>query len=223
LNVSKGSRSTIIGVASGALMMAVLAPSMVMAGGQTIDTVKVQGNVKVTNPTNGNPLDVDVTGNTPVSGSVNVSSPIKTQQGGQSTVVQGEEVPNMGLFNAAGAPNTIPVSTFGGGGGFLGAIDCTTENTVSLSHTVDIAGGTEGESDQVVTGIISYGTDAQITIASGALNINLPVVKILHNSTHPYQATALGNGLTLTDDLRVTCRDATGANDGTGGAVIIGQ
>lgn len=134
---------------------------------------------------------------------------IKDSGGG---AIDAKAVPDMGLFEAEGSTGALAVRTFGGGGGFLGAADCTESLTDGLPNTVSI-------SNAIVTGIIITGTNATYTATSAAIGGGaLPLLNFTVSNSDTSEFVGLGNGLSLTDALTFTC---TAGN--AGNIVVIGQ
>lgn len=134
---------------------------------------------------------------------------IKDSGGG---AIDAKAVPDMGLFEAAGSTGAVAVRTFGGGGGFLGAADCTASLADGLPNSVSIT-------NSIVTGIIITGSNATYTATSAAIGGGaLPLLKFSVDAATPQAFIGLGNGLSLTDALTFTC---TAGNNGN--IVVLGQ
>ncbi|HEX2294492.1 MAG TPA: hypothetical protein VHN37_04205 [Actinomycetota bacterium] len=135
---------------------------------------------------------------------------IKDSTGG---AVDSERIPDMGLTDAAGSSGAIAVRNFAGGGGLLGAGDCTASTEPAqgpLPNTVTLDGG------HVVTGIIITGTGT-VRITTDALG-PIPLANLTVNAENPNEFVGLGNGLTVTTPLHFTGVDGTACN-----FVILGQ
>ena len=139
---------------------------------------------------------------------------IKDSGGG---AIDAKRIPAMGLFDARGSNGAIAVRNFAGGGGFLGAIDCNAAPPQSNTTTLG--------SGAIITGIImtgnAAGADAVLGVQSAAIGpINLMHMRV--NAAHPNDFVGLGNGLTLTDDLTLTCDNGAGGA-GQGQVIVLGQ
>jgi hypothetical protein len=133
---------------------------------------------------------------------------IKDSGGG---AIEASKVDPMGLFGAAGSSGAVAVRNFAGGGGFLGAADCTESTADGLTNVVSVT-------NSIVTGMIFTGTDGTFTVTSDAVGAGvLPLLKFRVSTATPNEFVGLGNGLTLTDALTITC---TGTN---GNVVVLGQ
>ncbi|MDQ3957719.1 MAG: hypothetical protein M3273_05285 [Actinomycetota bacterium] len=133
------------------------------------------------------------------------TSKIKDSDGSN---VESEVVGPMGFLQADGSDGALAVRTFGGGGGLLGAGDCTASTEPAqgpLKNTVTLGNGA------VLTGIIITGTGT-VRMTSAALNSNLPLANFTVNADHPNEVVDLGNGLTLTAPMTLTGIDGTACN-----------
>lgn len=127
--------------------------------------------------------------------------------------VESAAIPNMGLTDAPGTSGAVAVRNFAGGGGLLGAGDCTASTEPAqgpLPNTVTLGGG------NIVTGIIITGTGT-VRITTDALG-PVPLANFVVNAEHPNEFVGLGNGLTTTTPLHFTGIDGTACN-----FVILGQ
>ena len=124
--------------------------------------------------------------------------------------LESEVIEDMGLLQAEGSSGALAVRNFAGGGGFLGAGDCTATTADGRPNFVEV-------SNVIVTGIIFTGTDAQIGVQSTAVG-PIDLLKFRVNANHPNEFIGLGNGLTATAPLTFTCVDG-----GTGEFVVLGQ
>lgn len=142
---------------------------------------------------------------------VRVKNAVKVKDTGGGRI-NSSAVPDMGLFGAEGSTGAIDVRNFAGGGGFLGAADCTETQADGLLNSVSIT-------NSIVTGFIITGTDAVFTVTSDAVGGGvLPLLNLSVGQPGPRNfVAALPTGLTLTDALTFTC---TGTN---GNIVILGQ
>jgi hypothetical protein len=136
----------------------------------------------------------------------------KVKDSGGGTI-ESAAIPDMGLTDAPGTDGAVAVRNFAGGGGLLGAGDCTASTDPAqgpLPNTVDLSGG------HIVTGIIITGTGT-VRITTDALP-GLPLANFVVNAEHPNEFIGLGNGLTVTTPLHFTGIDGTACN-----FVILGQ
>ena len=141
---------------------------------------------------------------------VKVTNAVKVKDS-TGDALESEEVAPMGLFGAEGSSGAVAVRNFAGGGGFLGAADCTASTADGLTNVVSVT-------NSIVTGMIFTGTDGVFTVRSDAVGGGqLPLLNFRVTADHPNEFVGLGNGLTLTDALTVTC---TGTN---GNVVLLGQ
>lgn len=133
---------------------------------------------------------------------------VKDSGGGR---INSSAVADMGLFGAEGSTGAIDVRNFAGGGGFLGAADCTETQADGLLNRVSVQ-------NAIVTGILITGTDATFTVTSDAVGAGvLPLLNFTVSNQNPSFVAALPTGLTLTDALTFTC---TGTK---GNIVLLGQ
>lgn len=131
------------------------------------------------------------------------------------SAIESESIGPMGLLQAEGSDGAIAVRNYAGGGGILGAGDCTASTEPAqgpLKNTVNISGG------DIVTGVIVTGTGT-VRVTSAALgNHQLPLANFTVNAENPNEFVGLGTGLTLTSQLRFTGIDGTACN-----FVVLGQ
>ena len=140
---------------------------------------------------------------------VKVKGAVKTADT-NGDAIESEVIEDMGLLQAEGSAGAIAVRNFAGGGGFLGAGDCTATTADGRPNFVEV-------SNVIVTGIIATGTDATIGVQSTAVG-PIDLLKFRVNASHPNEFIGLGNGLTATAPLKFTCVDG-----GTGEFVVLGQ
>ena len=137
------------------------------------------------------------------------------QRDSNGNVIQAQPIDEMGLTEAEGSAGAVAVRNFAGGGGLLGAGDCTASTDPAqgpLSNTVTLGGG------HIVTGIIVTGTGT-VRITTEAVGQGLvPLANFVVNPDHPNEFIGLGNGLTVTTPLTFTGIDGTACN-----FVILGQ
>lgn len=128
---------------------------------------------------------------------------------------------NLGLFQAAGSDGAIAVRNFAGGGGFLGAADCSA--ATALGDTITLP--TANNVGRIVTGIIVTGSNASAAVSSEQVDTlfglpataDFPVANITTTAENQTQSLSLGNGLTLTAPLKIKC------NGTNGNIVVLGQ
>jgi hypothetical protein len=131
--------------------------------------------------------------------------------------IESEVIPDMGLLAAEGSDGALAVRNFAGGGGFLGAGDCTDGTDPAAGNFLE---NFVTVSNVIVTGIIITG-DGVVTVSSAALN-DIPLLNFTVNNQNPNEFVGLGNGLTATAPLTFTCTNGAGG-DGNAGFVILGQ
>ena len=133
----------------------------------------------------------------------------------QGDPIESSPVRRMGLLDAKGSSGAVSVRTYSGGGGILGAGDCTASTEPAqgpLANVVEIGNG------NVVTGLIITGTGT-IRVTSQELGSNaVPLANFVVNSSNPNESIDLGNGLTASSQLRFTGIDGTACN-----FMVIGQ
>ena len=131
------------------------------------------------------------------------------------SAVESEAIDDMGLTQAEGSEGAIAVRNFAGGGGLLGAGDCTASTEPAqgpLKNTVTLAGG------HVVTGIIITGTGTVRITTQAVGSGQVPLANFVVNAENPNEFVGLGNGLSITTPLTFTGIDGTACN-----FVIVGQ
>ena len=135
---------------------------------------------------------------------------VKDSAGG---TIESAAIPAMGLTDAPGTNGAVAVRNFAGGGGLLGACDCTASTEPAqgpLPNVVTLGGG------RIVTGIIITGTGT-VRVTTDALG-PIPLANFVVNAQNPNEFIGLGNGLTTTTPLHFTGVDGTACN-----FVILGQ
>ena len=198
-------RSRFAGVMGIILLFAVLAPPVVNAAIQRVrvaNRVAVEGRVRVTN----NQVVVR-TGDE----ALNIADST-----GDSVEAQG--VGTMGEFDAPGSAGALAVRNFAGGGGVLGAGDCTAStgrpNVILLDGVI-------------VTAVMVTGTNGRVTLASNQTTVDptvfdsilaLRVDSVSHNESMEF-----GNGMTIPGALRLTGSASGGSGDGDCQYVVLGQ
>jgi hypothetical protein len=138
-------------------------------------------------------------------------------------VVESQTVAPMGLAAAPGSPGALAVRTYGGGGGFLGAGDCTATDVDGLDNV-------ESVTNKIITGIIITG-DNPTTTPDGLIRVTsdfvdptgqLSLANFRVNAANPQVFIGLGNGLTATDAINFT-GTAAGGGPGSCKWILIGQ
>ncbi|HYP25054.1 MAG TPA: hypothetical protein VEV43_15920 [Actinomycetota bacterium] len=131
------------------------------------------------------------------------------------STVESEPIADMGLTQAEGSDGAIAVRNFAGGGGLLGAGDCTASTEPAqgpLPNTVTLSGG------HIVTGIIITGTGTVRITTQAVGQGQVPLANFVVNANHPNEFVGLGNGLSITTPLTFTGVDGSACN-----FVVIGQ
>ncbi|MGH2754282.1 MAG: hypothetical protein ACRDLB_07580 [Actinomycetota bacterium] len=129
--------------------------------------------------------------------------------------IESEAIGAMGLLQAPGSDGALAVRNYAGGGGLLGAGDCTASTDPAqgpLQNVVEITGG------DILTGIIITGTGTVTVTAESLGNHQIPLANFTVDANNPNEFIGLGNGLTLTAPVRFTGQDGTACN-----FVIVGQ
>lgn len=129
--------------------------------------------------------------------------------------VESESIEPMGLTQAEGSTGAIAVRNYAGGGGLLGAGDCTASTEPAqgpLPNTVTLSGG------HIVTGIIITGTGTVRVTTQAVGSGQVPLANFTVNAENPNEVVGLGNGLSVTTPLTFTGIDGTACN-----FVVIGQ
>lgn len=140
---------------------------------------------------------------------VRVKGAVKVKDSGGGTI-SASSIGNMGLFEAEGSTGAIDVRNFAGGGGVLGAADCAAATPIESSVSVTNA---------IVTGLIMTGTDATFTATAQAFgNHALPLLNWTMSADNPGEFVGLGNGLSITTELKITCTAGTSGN-----LIVVGQ
>jgi hypothetical protein len=117
-------------------------------------------------------------------------------------LLDAQAIPAMGLFGAHGTTGNrgaLSVRTFGGGGGFLGAGNCTpgTGPGNPLPNVV-------GVENSILTGIILTGNGTVTVTAAAVGGGNVPLANFEVNPQNPNVFVGLGNGLTVTSVVTFT-------------------
>jgi hypothetical protein len=138
--------------------------------------------------------------------------------------LEAQAVPAMGLAGAQGSPGALAVRTYGGGGGFLGAGDCTVTAADGLDNVVDVT-------NSIITGIIITGDNPGVTAPDGLIRVTsdfvdatgaLSVSNFRVDAATPNVFIGLGNGLTATDAIHFT-GFGQGGGPGSCKFIILGQ
>lgn len=130
-------------------------------------------------------------------------------------IIESEPIADMGLTKSEGSDGAIAVRNFAGGGGLLGAGDCTASLEPAqgpLANTVTLSGG------QIVTGIIITGTGTVRITTQAVGSGQVPLANFVVNANHPNEFVGLGNGLSITTPLTFTGVDGTACN-----FIVLGQ
>ena len=138
----------------------------------------------------------------------------KIKDSGGATI-ESEPISRMGMTAADGSTGAMAVRNFAGGGGLLGAGDCTASTDPAqgpLQNTVTLSGG------HVVTGIIITGTGT-VRITSQALGENqMPLANFTVNADNPNEFVGFSNGFSVNTPMTFTGIDGTACN-----FLIVGQ
>src|SRR5688500_11232555 len=105
--------------------------------------------------------------------------------------VEAEPIAPMGLTQSEGSDGAIAVRNFAGGGGLLGAGDCTASTEPAqgpLPNVVTLGGG------NIVTGIIITGTGTVRITTQAVGSGQVPLANFVVNAQHPNEFVGLGNG-----------------------------
>ena len=141
-----------------------------------------------------------------------------------NSALESENVPAMGLAAAEGSPGALAVRTYGGGGGFLGAADCTATTADGLDNVVEV-------SNAIITGIIITGDNPGATAPDGLVRVTsdfvdptgaLSLSNFRVDAETPQTFVGLGNGLTATDEIQFT-GSAKAGGPGSCKFIILGQ
>lgn len=139
---------------------------------------------------------------------VRVQGPVKIQDSDGSTI-ESEAIGAMGLFEAPGSDGALAARTYPGGGGVLGAGDCTASTEPQagpLPNTVTVPGG------KIITGVLVTGTGTVRLTAAAIGAGQVPLGNVTVNSNHPNEALTLGTGLSTTQPVTFTGVDGTACN-----------
>ncbi len=131
----------------------------------------------------------------------------------QGDPIESRAVKPMGIFEAKGTNGAAAVRTYSGGGGLLGAGDCTASTQPAqgpLPNTVQISNG------NIVTRLIVTGTGT-IRVTSQELG-PIPLANFTVNAENPNESVDFGNGLTASSQLTFTGIDGTACN-----FIVLGQ
>jgi hypothetical protein len=123
------------------------------------------------------------------------------------TAIEAEPIERMGFLQSEGSDGAVAVRTFAGGGGLLGAGDCTASTEPAqgpLKNTVTLGGG------DVVTGLVITGTGT-VRVTSEGLG-PIPLANFTVNAGHPNEYIGFDNGLTISSPMTFTGIDGTACN-----------
>jgi hypothetical protein len=139
---------------------------------------------------------------------VRVTNTVKTADSDGSTI-ESEAIAEMGLFQAPGSDGALAARIYPGGGGVLGAGDCTASTEPQqgpLPNAVTVPGG------KIITGLLVTGTGTVRLTAAAIGNGQVPLGNVTVNSNHPNEALTLGTGLSTTQPVTFTGVDGTACN-----------
>jgi hypothetical protein len=139
---------------------------------------------------------------------VRVQGPVKIQDS-DGTTIESEAIGEMGLLRAPGSDGALAVRTYPGGGGLLGAGDCTASTEPAqgpLSNVVTVPGGS------IVTGVLVTGTGTVRITAAAVGAGQVPLANVVVNQQNPNEVLALGTGLSATQPVTFTGIDGTACN-----------
>jgi hypothetical protein len=128
-------------------------------------------------------------------------------------VIESEIIGDMGVLQAEGSDGAIATRTYAGGGGFLGAGDC----TAAAGQPADRLSNTLSVENRIVTGILLTGT-GKLQITSNALPAAGVLSEFEVNAANPNFTATIPTGLTITSALNFT-----GVEGGNCKWVILGQ
>jgi len=139
---------------------------------------------------------------------VRVTNTVKTADSDGSTI-ESEPIGEMGLLRAPGSDGALAVRNYPGGGGLLGAGDCTSSTEPQagpLPNVVNVPG------NSIITGVLVTGTGVVRITAAAVGNGQVPLANVTVNSNHPNEVLALGTGLSATQPVTFTGVDGTACN-----------
>jgi hypothetical protein len=139
---------------------------------------------------------------------VNVVKPVKVTDS-DGTTIESEAIPLMGLFQAPGSDGALATRIYPGGGGVLGAGDCTASVEPAqgpLPNSVTVPGG------KIITGLLVTGTGTVRLTAAAIGNGAVPLGNVTVNNQHPNESLVLGTGLSTTQPVTFTGIDGTACN-----------
>lgn len=140
---------------------------------------------------------------------VNVVKPVKVTDS-DGTTIESEAIGAMGLFQAPGSDGALATRNYPGGGGVLGAGDCTQSTDPQagpLPNTVTVPGG-----GAIITGVLVTGTGTVRITAAAIGGGQVPLANLVVNQQNPNEVLALGTGLTTTQPVTFTGIDGTACN-----------
>ncbi|HEY7874755.1 MAG TPA: hypothetical protein VIG64_06495 [Actinomycetota bacterium] len=139
---------------------------------------------------------------------VNVVKPVKVTDS-DGTTIESEAIGEMGLFRAPGSDGALATRNYPGGGGVLGAGDCTASTDPQagpLSNQVIVPGS------QIITGVLVTGTGNVRITAAAIGGGQVPLANVVVNQQNPNEVLALGTGLSTTQPVTFTGVDGTACN-----------
>ena len=140
--------------------------------------------------------------------SVKVKGPVNVRDTDGSTI-ESEVIGPMGLFQAPGSDGALATRNYPGGGGALGAGDCTAATTPQagpLSNVVTVEGG------HIVTALLVTGTGTVRTTSAAIGQGQVPLLNVTVTADEPNAVLSLGTGLSTTQPLTFTGVDGTACN-----------
>ena len=129
--------------------------------------------------------------------------------------IESKPVNRMGVLNAKGSTGAMSVRTYSGGGGLLGAGDCTVSEEPAqgpLANVVSIGGGS------IITALVITGTGTVRVTSSGVGNGQVPLANFTVNAENPNEVVEFGNGFSASSTINFTGIDGTACN-----FLILGQ
>jgi hypothetical protein len=139
---------------------------------------------------------------------VKVKGPVNVQDS-DGTTIESEVIGPMGLFAAPGSDGALATRNYPGGGGALGAGDCTASTDPAqgpLSNVVTVGG------DHIVTALLVTGTGVVRTTSAAIGQGQVPLLNVRVDAGNPNETLSLGTGLSTTQPLTFTGVDGTACN-----------
>ena len=129
--------------------------------------------------------------------------------------IQSKPTRGFGILAGTGSTGAVAIRNYAGGGGILGAGDCTASTEPAqgpLANTVSISGA------DIITGVLVTGTGT-VRLTSGVVGQGqIPIANFTVNADEPNEFVGFDNGLTATSEMRFTGIDGTACN-----FVVFGQ